>query len=227
MDEVGLPMIGAEPAEPIARRRADGVDASARVHQSAEVEDGASVGPDTTVWGLSHLRGGAVVGAQCTIGRGVFVDEDVVLGDRVKVQNHALLYRPARVGDGVFIGPAVVLTNDLYPRAVNVDGTAKTTADWRAVGVTLRAGCAIGARSVLLPGVTVGCWAMVAAGSVVTADVPDYALVAGVPARRRAWVGRAGRPLEAIDGRRFRCPLTGAEYTIGPSGLNPATEHDI
>jgi UDP-2-acetamido-3-amino-2,3-dideoxy-glucuronate N-acetyltransferase len=223
MNEASISVINSAYVEPVSgRRQADGVDASARVHQSAEVEEGARVGADTIIWGLTHLRAGAVVGTGCTIGRSVFVDEDVVLGDRVKVQNHALLYRPARIGDEVFIGPAVVLTNDRYPRAVNVDGTPKTTADWRAAGVVLRSGCSIGARSVLLPGVTVGRWAMVAAGSVVTQDVPDYALVAGVPARRRAWVGRAGRPLEITEENRYRCPLTGVEYVEGPEGLQPA-----
>jgi UDP-2-acetamido-3-amino-2,3-dideoxy-glucuronate N-acetyltransferase len=223
MDEMGISMIDMAFVEPVSgRRRAVGVAASARVHPSAEVENAALVGADTVVWGLAHLRAGAAVGAGCTIGRGVFVDEDVVLGDRVKVQNHALLYRPARVGDGVFIGPAVVLTNDLYPRAVNVDGTSKTAADWQATGIILRSGCSIGARSVLLPGVTVGCWAMVAAGSVVTGNVLDYALVAGVPARFRAWVGRAGRPLEATGENRYRCPVTEAEFIATPNGLKPA-----
>lgn len=190
-----------------------------RVHPSAEVEDGARVGAGTTVWHLAHVRRGASVGAGCTLGRGVFIDEGVVLGDRVKVQNYALVYAPARVEDGVFIGPAVVLTNDLYPRAVNVDGTSKTAEDWQAVGVTLREGCAVGARSVLMPGVSVGRWAMVAAGSVVTRDVRDYALVVGVPARERGWVGRAGRPLEALGGGRHRCPETAENYVEGSSGL--------
>lgn len=192
-----------------------------RVHPSAEVEDGATVGAGTAVWQLAHIRAGAVVGAGCTIGRGVFIDEDVRLGDRVKVQNHALVYRPARVGDGVFIGPAVVLTNDVYPRAVNVDGTSKGAGDWSAVGVTLGEGCAIGARAVLLPGVTVGRWAMVAAGAVVVADVRDFALVAGVPARERGWVGRAGRPLAALGGGVFRCAETGEEYVEERTGLRP------
>jgi UDP-2-acetamido-3-amino-2,3-dideoxy-glucuronate N-acetyltransferase len=200
-------------------RPADGPTVDLRIHPSAEVEEGARVGVGTTVWQLAHIRITAVVGAGCTIGRGVFIDEDVVLGDRVKVQNYALVYRPARVGDGVFIGPAVVLTNDLYPRAVNVDGSSKTVADWQAAGVTLRSGCAIGARSVLLPGVTVGRWALVGAGAVVTGDVPDFAVVAGVPARHRGWVGRAGRPLDIVEHRRYRCPLTLEEYVEGPDGL--------
>ncbi|HEY6748319.1 MAG TPA: acyltransferase [Mycobacteriales bacterium] len=194
---------------------------SFRVHPSAEVEDGARIGPGSTVWQLAHVRAGASVGAGCTLGRGVFVDEDVILGDRVKVQNYALLYRPARIEDGVFVGPAVVLTNDVYPRAVNPDGSTKTVADWQAVGVTLRQGCAVGARSVLLPGVTVGRWAMVAAGSVVIRDVPDHALVVGVPARHRGWVGRYGRPLQSAGDGRHRCPETGEEYIEGPAGLRP------
>jgi UDP-2-acetamido-3-amino-2,3-dideoxy-glucuronate N-acetyltransferase len=189
------------------------------VHPSADVEDGARIGAGTRVWQLAHVRGGATVGAGCVLGRGAFIDSGVVLGDRVKVQNYALVYAPARVEDGVFIGPAVVLTNDLYPRAVNPDGTTKTADDWHAVGVTLREGCAIGARSVLLPGIIVRSWAMVAAGSVVTRDVRDFALVAGVPARERGWVGRAGRPLEATAAGRFRCPATGEEYVEEAAGL--------
>ena len=196
-----------------------------RVHPSADVEDGADLGADTTVWQLAHIRSGASVGAGCTLGRGVFIDEGVVLGDRVKVQNYSLVYAPARVEAGVFIGPAVVLTNDFYPRAVNPDGSSKTAADWPAVGVTLREGCALGARSVVVPGVTVGRWAMVGAGSVVTRDVPDFGLVAGVPARQRGWVGRAGRPLAALGGGRHRCPETGEEYVEGAGGLRPASGH--
>lgn len=195
---------------------------SARIHPSAEVEPGAEIGPGTSIWHLAHLRSGAVVGADCNLGRGVYVDGDVVIGDRVKVQNFALLYEPARIGDGVFIGPAVVLTNDLHPRAVTPDGALKTADDWSAVGVTLQEGCSLGARSVVLPGVTVGPWAMVAAGAVVTRDVPPYALVAGVPARRIGWVGRAGKRLDDAGDGSWTCPDTGERYTATPAGLRPA-----
>lgn len=193
--------------------------AEARIHPTADVEDGALVAAGTVVWRRAHVRAGARIGTGCTIGRGVFVDEGVCLGDRVKVQNDALLYGPARIGDGAFVGPGAVLTNDLYPRAVNVDGTSKCADDWSAVGVVLGAGCSVGARAVLLPGVTVGRWAMIAAGAVVTADVRAFALVAGVPARERGWVGRAGRPLTPLGGGCFRCPVTQEKYVENPDGL--------
>ena len=115
------------------------------------------------------------------IGRGAYIGPDVPVGDNCKIQNHALVYEPAVLEPGVFIGPAVVLTNDHYPRAVNADGTPKSAHDWIPVGVTLREGASVGARSVCVAPVTVGRWALVAAGSVVNKDVPDFALVAGGP----------------------------------------------
>jgi acetyltransferase-like isoleucine patch superfamily enzyme len=192
-----------------------------RIHPTAEVEPGAQIGPGTSVWQLAHIRAGARVGAGCNLGRGVYIDSDVVVGDRVKIQNYALVYQPARVGDGVFVGPAAVLTNDLYPRAVNPDGSPKSTQDWDAVGVTLGEGCSVGARSVLVPGVTVGQWAMVAAGAVVVRDVRPYELVAGVPARHLGWVGRAGRRLTPDGPTRWRCPATGEQYAEDAAGLTP------
>jgi acetyltransferase-like isoleucine patch superfamily enzyme len=157
------------------------------------------------------------------IGRGVYVGTGVRLGDNVKVQNYALVYEPAEVEDGVFIGPAVVLTNDTYPRAVKPDGTIKTASDWDAVGVTIRTGASIGARSVCVAPVTIGRWALVAAGSTVVKDVPDFALVAGVPARQIGWVGKAGvRLAEAGDGR-WRCPQTGEEYVLADGVLREAS----
>ncbi|MEV8509119.1 acyltransferase [Actinoplanes sp. NPDC051475] len=182
------------------------------VAPTADVDGRARIGEGTRIWHLAQIREHATLGRNCTVGRGAYVGPDVVAGDNVKLQNYALVYEPARLGDGVFIGPAAVLTNDEYPRAVTPDGRRKTGDDWTAVGVTIGEGAAIGARSVCVAPVTVGRWALVAAGAVVTKDVPDFALVVGVPARRVGWVGRAGRPLTARGDGVWVCPETGAEY---------------
>lgn len=185
---------------------------SPAIASSADVDERAHLGPRTRVWHLAQVRECAQVGADCNIGRGAYIGPDVVLGDNCKLQNYALVYEPARLGDGVFIGPAAVLTNDEFPRATNPDGSLKSADDWRAVGVTVGAGASIGARAVCIAPVTIGAWALVAAGAVVTRDVPEHALVVGVPARRVGWVGKLGRPL-VRDGDGWVCPVSGARYS--------------
>ena len=184
-----------------------------RVQPSADVDPSAVIGDGSSIWHLAQIRDGAVLGARCIVGRGAYVGSGVRIGDNVKIQNSALVYEPAVLESGVFIGPSVVLTNDHYPRAVNPDGSPKSAADWNPVGVTVRFGASLGARSVCVAPVTIGRWALVAAGAVVVADVPDFALVVGVPARRIGWVGRAGSPLEFVGDGRYRCPVTGELYT--------------
>jgi UDP-2-acetamido-3-amino-2,3-dideoxy-glucuronate N-acetyltransferase len=188
-------------------------DAPPRIDPTALVEDTATVGSGSVIWGLTQIRAGARVGSQCVVGRGAFIDTDVVVGDRCKIQNSALLYAPARVGDGVFVGPAVVFTNDSHPRAVNVDGSSKSSTDWSPVGVTVMHGASIGARAVCVAPVTIGAWAVIAAGAVVVKDVPPHALMVGMPARQVAWVGRAGHRLISVGNDRFACPFTGEAYT--------------
>jgi acetyltransferase-like isoleucine patch superfamily enzyme len=178
---------------------------------SADVSDDAVIGEGSKIWHLAQVREGARLGENCIVGRGAYVGSGVVMGDNCKLQNYALVYEPAELGHGVFIGPAVVLTNDTYPRAVAPDGSLKSAHDWTPVGVTIRDGASIGARAVCVAPVTIGRWATVAAGAVVTKDVPDFALVAGVPARRIRWVGRAGVPLEP-RGDAWVCPETGERY---------------
>lgn len=183
------------------------------VQPTAQVDATAEIGSGSTIWELAQIREGARLGRNCVIGRGAYIGTGVRLGDNVKVQNLALVYEPAQLGDGVFVGPAVVLTNDRHPRSVDPEGRQKRGGDWEAVGVEVAEGASLGARSVCVAPVRIGRWAMVAAGAVVTADVPDFGLVVGVPARRIGWVGRSGVKLVAGDGPGvWECPRSGARY---------------
>jgi acetyltransferase-like isoleucine patch superfamily enzyme len=164
------------------------------------------------VWHLAQIREDASLGEGCIVGRGAYVGPGVTIGHSVKLQNYALVYEPARLEDEVFIGPAAVLTNDVYPRSTDPAGKVKRPDDWHALGVVVRRGASVGARAVILAGVEIGRWALVAAGAVVTRDVPDFALVAGMPARRVGWVGRAGTRLAGDGPGRWRCPDTGERF---------------
>lgn len=181
------------------------------VAPDALVSPSAEIGGGTRVWGLAQVRENARVGKFCIIGRGAYVGSGVQIGDNCKIQNDALIYEPARLGDGVFVGPAAVLTNDLFPRAVNPDGSLKSGSDWQPVGVVVEDGASIGARAVCVAPIAVGAWAMVAAGAVVTKDVAPFSLVRGVPARHVSWVGRAGVPL-VKSGDFFVCPTSNEIY---------------
>jgi UDP-3-O-[3-hydroxymyristoyl] glucosamine N-acyltransferase len=187
---------------------------------TADVSPSAHLGEGTSVWHLAQIRENAEIGVNCIIGRGAYIGSGVRIGDNCKIQNYALVYEPAILGCGVFIGPAVVLTNDQYPRAINPDMSLKTGSNWDMVGVVIGEGASIGAQSVCVAPIKIGAWALIAAGSVVVNDVPEFALMAGTPAKRIRWVGHAGHPLDDLGDDSFRCPETGRLYKqISPDQL--------
>ena len=188
------------------------------IHATADVDPLAHVGEGSRVWHLAQVREAAEIGEGCIIGRGAYIGLGVRLGRYCKIQNYALVYEPAQLGTGVFIGPAAVLTNDQYPRSVNPDLTMKNASDWKAVGVTIGDGASIGARAVCVAPVMIGQWAIVGAGAVVTRDVPDFALVVGVPARQVGWVGKNGHQLREVKAGIFECPVDGSGYELFDSG---------
>jgi acetyltransferase-like isoleucine patch superfamily enzyme len=163
-----------------------------RIHETADVSAQAYIGDGTVVWHQAQVRERARIGRNCILGKGVYVDFDVTIGDNCKLQNGVYVFHPATIGDGVFLGPSTVLTNDRLPRAVNPDGSPKGGEDWEASPVLVHDGASVGAGSILLPGVVIGRWALVGAGSVVTHAVPDHGLVIGNPARLVGFVCRCG-----------------------------------
>ena len=176
------------------------------VHPTAEVDREALIGAGTKIWHLAYVRAGARLGEECIIGRGVFIDVNVTLGNRVKVQNYVSIYEGVTIEDGVFVGPHVVFTNDKLPRAVNPDGTLKSADDWTITRTLVREGAALGANSTIVCGVTIGRWAMIGAGAVVTHDVPDFGLVVGNPARLIGFVCKCGQRIpEGIDPLTYTC----------------------
>ena len=197
---------------------------SIRIADTADVDQHAEIGEGCSIWHLAQVRENARLGRNCIVGRGAYVGAGVQMGDHCKLQNYALIYEPAVLEAGVFVGPSVVFTNDHFPRAVAPDGSLKRADDWHAVGVTCREGSSIGARAVCVAPVTIGRWALVGAGAVVTRDVPDFALVAGVPATRKGWVGRAGAPLENAGDGLWVCPVTGQTYRESDETLEEVTD---
>ncbi len=172
----------------------------ATIHPAAEVSPDAEIGTGSRIWRQAHIREGARIGIECNVGAGVYVGAGVRIGDRCKIQNDALLYEGLELESGVFVGPQVCFTNDLFPRAINPDGTVKDAHDWTMGRTIVRHGAAVGAGAVVITGVEIGAFAMIGAGSIVTRDVPAHALVMGSPARLRGWVCACGHRLTLDPG---------------------------
>lgn len=149
----------------------------------AFVEAEAQLGHGVNIWHFTHIREGAIIGSGTTVGSHCYIDKGVTIGGRCKIQSGCLIYRPAVIGFGVFIGPGVRIINDKFPRATDEHGYLLTDDDWKAEAVTINAMASIGAGAIIMPGVTIGEGAQVGAGAVVTHDVPDGGKVSGVPAR--------------------------------------------
>ncbi len=184
------------------------------IHPTAEVEPGARVGAGSRVWHYVHIRSGAVVGDNCNIGYGAYIDAGAIIGNNVKLQNRVSVYRGVTLEDGVFVGPNATFTNDKYPRAITPQGEMLSEEDWQAAATLVRYGASIGAGAVVLPGVTIGRWAMVGAGALVTHDVPEQGLVVGVPAHHIGYACLCGRPLESKSGTEWRCPRCHDSYSL-------------
>lgn len=183
------------------------------VHPTAIVDEGARIGEGTRVWHWVHVCGGARIGDGCSLGQNVFVGNDVVIGDRVKIQNNVSVYDAVRIEDDVFCGPSMVFTNVYNPRsAVERKNEYRPT--------LVRRGASLGANCTIVCGTTVGRFAFVGAGAVVNRDVPDYALMVGVPARRVGWMCECGVRLEG-EGE-VSCDACGRAYRIGPDRCEPA-----
>jgi acetyltransferase-like isoleucine patch superfamily enzyme len=193
-----------------------------RIHPTADVSPAAQIGDGTQIWHQAQVREGASIGRRCIVGKGAYVDFGVRIGDHCKLQNNAFIYHGATLDDGVFIGPGAILTNDRQPRAINPDGSLKGNDDWQVGPIHIGYGASIGAGCILLPDITVGRFAMTAAGAVVTRDVPDHGLVVGAPARLVGYVCRCGARLmvdDGPDGLHGRCSVCGSEFDLAPAPL--------
>lgn len=156
------------------------------VHETAIVEEGASIGDGSSVWHHAHIRRGVTIGEGCAVGKSSYVDAGVILGDRVRVQNHVSIFTGVTIGSDVLVGPSVCFTNDLYPRVRSGD------TEWQVTPTTVGNGVAIGANATIVCGNTLGNWCVIGAGAVVTSDVPPHALVIGNPGKVAGWVNRSG-----------------------------------
>ncbi len=193
------------------------------IHPSADVSPDASIGPGTRIWHEAQVREAARLGADCIVGKGAYIDFGVQVGDRVKIQNRASVYHGTTLEDGVFVGPHVVFTNDLRPRAINPDGTLKSDDDWAVGPIVVRHGASVGAAAVVLPGVEIGRFALVGAGSVVTRSVPDHVIVVGNPARPVGYACACGEKL----GDDLACPACGATWRRAQDGGLSSDSKDI
>ena len=176
------------------------------VHESAYVDDNVSIGAGTKIWHFCHVQSGAKIGERCILGQNVNIANDVVIGSNVKIQHNVAVYTGTTVEDDVFLGPSCVLTNVTNPRSQIRRHSLYEK-------ILIRRGASIGANATIVCGITIGRYAFIAAGAVVTKDVPDYGMIVGVPGRRVAWISRHGHILKNPDADGVMiCPESGFRY---------------
>ncbi|MFA9375909.1 MAG: N-acetyltransferase [Lachnotalea sp.] len=180
------------------------------VHESSYIDDNVTIGEGTKIWNFSHVQKGVQIGEQCSLGQNVNISNNVKIGNGVKIQNNVSVYESVELEDFVFCGPSMVFTNDLTPRSKYPKGSAgyKST--------LVKYGASIGANATIVCGNTIGRWAMIASGAVVTKDVPNYALMVGVPAKQVGWVCECGTSLN----ENHKCSQCGREYVLERNELN-------
>lgn len=189
-----------------------------RIHPTADVASSAAVGDGTQIWHQAQVRDRVTIGTNCILGKGTYIDEDVVIGNNVKIQNRASVYKDCVIENGVFIGPHVCFTNDVLPRAITVDGKLKGADDWTPGKTTVQYGASIGAGSTILPGRTIGRFALVGAGTVLTHDVPPFGLVVGNPGRLVGYACMCGARL-IEQGQELRCSHCTCQYMRDDTGI--------
>jgi UDP-2-acetamido-3-amino-2,3-dideoxy-glucuronate N-acetyltransferase len=182
------------------------------IHHTAVIDAGATIGQGTRVWHFCHIMPGAVIGSNCNIGQNVFIDNNAHVGNGVKIQNNVSVYNGVTLEDDVFVGPSAVFTNVINPRSF-----IERKSEFR--HTLVQKGASIGANATIICGITIGSYAMVGAGAVVTKDVPAYALVIGNPGRQSGWVSEAGATLQLTAHQEATCPITGQKYQLTDSGL--------
>jgi UDP-2-acetamido-3-amino-2,3-dideoxy-glucuronate N-acetyltransferase len=184
------------------------------IHPEADVSAEAEIGKGCRIWHQAQVREGVRIGDNCIVGKGAYIDIGVTIGRNCKIQNGVSVYHGATVEDGVFLGPGAILTNDKLPRAINRDESLKRDTDWEVSPILIRRGSSIGAMAVILPGVTVGEFALVGAGSLVSRDVPAHGLVYGNPARLHGYVCCCGQQLAEVGGGQWHCGDCDETYTF-------------
>ena len=182
------------------------------VHESSYIDEGAQIGKETKIWHFCHIMTDSVIGERCNIGQNVFIAPHVIIGNNVKIQNNVSVYSGVICEDDVFLGPSMVFTNISYPRSAVIRRDQYET-------TKVCKGATIGANATIICGHTIGRYALIGAGSVVTQDVPDYALMVGNPARQKGWVSEYGIPLQFDEKNLAICSESGEQYQLTPKGV--------